>query len=67
MKRIVSFLILLTVFIVILTLPATETATAMSHPMPVRSILSYLAVVMTVAIIITVQMMGGKAEPVKQA
>ena len=67
MKRIVSFLILLTVFIVILTLPATETATAPSHPMPVRSILSYLAVVMTVAIIITVQMMGGKAEPVKQA
>ena len=67
MKRIVSFLILLTVFIVILTLPAAETATAMSHPMPVRSILSYLAVVMTVAIIITVQMMGGKAEPVKQA
>ena len=67
MKRIVSFLILLTVFIVILTLPATETATAMSHPMPVRSILSYLAVVMTVATIITVQMMGGKAEPVKQA
>ena len=67
MKRIVSFLILLTVFIVILTLPATETATVMSHPMPVRSILSYLAVVMTVAIIITVQMMGGKAEPVKQA
>ena len=67
MKRIVSFLILLTVFIVILTQPATETATAMSHPMPVRSILSYLAVVMTVAIIITVQMMGGKAEPVKQA
>ena len=62
MKKIVSFLILLTVFIVILTLPATETATAPSHPMPVWSILSYLAVVMTVAIT-TVRMRKEKAEP----
>lgn len=66
MKRIVSFLILLTVFIVILTLPATETATAPSHQMPVRSILSYLAVVMAIASI-TVRMRKGKAEPVMQA
>lgn len=46
MKRIVSFLILFALFIVILTLPASETPAVHHDPMPLWSILLYLTVVM---------------------
>ena len=45
MKRIVSFMILVVLFVVILTLPAVETPAAPSHPIPGWSILLYLTVV----------------------
>ena len=46
MKRIVSFLILSVLFVVILTLPASETPAAVQHdPLPMWSILCYLTVV----------------------
>lgn len=46
MKRIVSFLILLAMFIVILTLPASETPTVQHDPIPVWSILLYMGAVL---------------------
>lgn len=45
MKRIVSFIILVVLFVVILAWPAVETPAAPSHPIPVWSILLYLTVV----------------------
>lgn len=45
MKRIVSFILLLTSFIAILMQPTVETPVAASHPIPMWSILCYLAVV----------------------
>ncbi len=46
MKRIISFLILFALFLVILTLPASEAPVVQHDPLPVWSILCYL---MTVA------------------
>ena len=45
MKKIVSFILLLASFIAILMQPAVETPVAASHPIPMWSILCYLAVV----------------------
>ena len=47
MKRIVSFLILLVLFVVILTLPAHETPAMQHEPMPLWSVLLYLTVIIT--------------------
>ena len=49
MKRIVSFFVLLASFVLILMQPAVETPVAASHPIPVWSILGYLAVVAVTA------------------
>ena len=45
MKRLISFVVLLCVFVVILTLPANPALPRVSHPIPVWSILGYLAAV----------------------
>ena len=45
MKKIVSFILLLASFIAILVQPTVETPVAASHPIPMWSILCYLAVV----------------------
>ena len=47
MKRIVSFLILLALFVVILTLPAHETPAIQHDSMPLWSVLLYLTVIIT--------------------
>ncbi|MBQ9663885.1 MAG: hypothetical protein IJV40_12110 [Oscillospiraceae bacterium] len=56
MKRIISFLILLATFIVILTLPTTEATPAYHNPqpLPIWSILLYVAVVAVALIAVMV-------------
>ncbi|MBO7373341.1 MAG: hypothetical protein J6U19_03840 [Oscillospiraceae bacterium] len=64
MKRIVSFLILLVLTIMVLMQPAVETPAATSHPVPVWSILCYLAVVVLFTFI-AARMIRGKRAKVK--
>ena len=52
MKRIVSFLILASLYAVILMLPATETPAAVPHPVPMWSILCYVTVVAAAGVIV---------------
>ena len=61
MKKVVSFLILLTLMIVVLMQPAVEAPAAPSHPIPVWSILCYLTVVILFAFI-AARMIRGKTE-----
>jgi drug/metabolite transporter (DMT)-like permease len=63
MKRIVSFVILTVLFVVILASRAVETPPAVPHPIPVWSILLYLAVV-AAAGAAGVMMRREKTEPV---
>ena len=58
MKRIVSFLILLALFIVILTLPAAEAPAAPEHSVPVWPILLYLGMVAAAALGVARQIRG---------
>ena len=62
MKRIVSFFILLVLFVVILTLPAVETPAAPSHPVPVWSILCYLAAVAAAAVAVALRIRGERTK-----
>ncbi|MCR4606644.1 MAG: hypothetical protein K5771_02825 [Oscillospiraceae bacterium] len=65
MKRIVSFLLLLTSFIMILTMPATE-VTPVQHtvqPLPVWSILLYVSVVLVTMVAVMLMKRGKEAEP----
>ena len=52
MKKIVSFILLLASFIAILVKPTVETQVAASHPIPMWSILCYLAVVAIAALFV---------------
>ena len=52
MKKIISFILLLASFIAILMQPTVETPVAASHPIPVWSILCYLAVVAIAALFV---------------
>ena len=65
MKRIVSFLILLTAFIVILALPAAEAPTVhhITQPLPIRSILLYVGVVAVTLVAVTVTRREKTEEP----
>ena len=58
MKKIVAFLILLVLFALILTLPAVETPAAPTHPLPLWSILCYLAAVAAVAVLVYWEIRG---------
>ena len=65
MKRIVSFLILLATFIAILTLPTAEAAPApaVQQPLPVWSILLYVAVVFAAGMLSMLVMKREKEKP----
>ena len=52
MKKIVSFILLLASFIAILMQPTVDTPVTVSHPIPVWSILCYLAVVAIAALFV---------------
>lgn len=62
MKKVVSFLILLTLMIVVLMQPAVEAPAAPSHPIPVWSILCYLTVVILFAFIAARMIRGKKVK-----
>ena len=61
MKRIVSFLILVTSVVMIFLQPVVETPPAPSHPLPVWPVLCYLSVVVLAALLAARQIRGKKA------
>lgn len=65
MKRIVSFFILLSLLIVILSLPAAPVTPAAPHPIPIWSILCYLAVVGIAALAVArlIRQENGESKP----
>jgi len=52
MKRIIAFVILVCLFVVIMTLPTTPAPAKEYHPLPVWSILWYLATVAISAVVV---------------
>ena len=64
MKKVVLFVILLALTIAVFVQPAVETPAAQSHPVPVWSILCYLALVLLFAAV-EARLIRGKKVKVK--